>query len=190
MNGRQHLVSGISTVVLLGSACCLAQRENVVPVIREFSHQVSGVFVPNSPWMIGVCAGLYCAGLLLPDIDQPNSTLGRPFREMEHRTWTHTAYFCAFFMVWAVACRYLFQAAACLALGCFVHIFWDSFSKCGVAWFKPKSGYRHFGTKGAKLKKGWHLVLYKNDFQAWIVCAVVATAAACLLFFTLTSLSR
>lgn len=100
-------------------------------------------------------------GALLPDIDSPESILGRyvPFMGsiVGHRELTHTlwiliglftlSYFTSYTFVWMIAFGYLF------------HMIQDTPSIQGVDWFWPiGKGYRHYGQ--AKIKNG-HKGIYR-----------------------------
>lgn len=136
------------------------------------------IFVPAHPIFLPLCFAAFMAGVLMPDLDSQKSKarkwLDTNLDEVEHRTWLHTAYAVCFIAMLGLFPQFLFWTA----LGYFVHLLCDSFSKCGVAWFRPVKGYRHFGKKpGPKIKKGWHVVLYKNDTQAWVLCSVLCCGA-------------
>lgn len=141
---------------------------------------ISKLAMPPHILLAPVCIAAFMAGTMAPDLDSPLSKsrkwLNRTLDKMEHRTWLHTAYAVAAITLLS----FIPQLCIWAALGYFTHLFLDSFSKCGVAWFRPKSGYRHFGNSKAKIKKGWHLVLYKNRTQAWILCSILW----CLALFT------
>lgn len=81
----------------------------------------------------------FALGTILPDIDSPNSTIGKyvkPISELiPHRTITHT--------LWAVlllgGLTWWFESIYLLALtlGYTLHILEDSFSKQGIRWLYP-----------------------------------------------------
>lgn len=174
MNGKQHLVSGASTAALVYSGVRVLGCSSV-----DVIAQMSGVITErlfSYPWYgMALGAVLYGFGLLLPDIDHEHNSIGVHV-PIEQRTWFHTAYAVMVLLIPGVFVRVLL----CLAAGYFVHLFWDSFSKCGIAWFKPRSGYRRY-PGGAKIKRGFHLVLYTNDVTAWILCCGLAALSSALL---------
>ncbi len=176
MKWHQHLVSGVSSGLLLYTGYHALTGLDV-QVAQDVCGMTEQLFVPAHPVLLAACFAGYGVGLLVPDLDSETSKMGRKLREMEHRTWLHSIYAVLALLVFL----FVPQAMALLILGYFVHLFWDSFSKCGIAWFKPESGYRHYGNTGAKIRRGWHLVLYKNDTQAWILCFIL-TAVSVFVF--------
>ena len=177
MSGNQHLVSGSAILVLsyVGIRCVLTRCE-IEPVLNV-THFISAQFADIPVWTLPICLFLFMLGLLVPDTDSPVSTLGRYIHiPVEHRTWLHTAWFLGLFVLAGFAC--IFHAAFYwLSYGIFLHLFMDSFSKCGVCWFYPISQYRHFGSNGAKVKKNHKIVLYKNETQAWVLCTILVMCA-------------
>jgi len=98
-------------------------------------------------------------GSLLPDIDSKKSLLGRLLRPInfllnaffKHRTITHCLLFCLLWLEVALVTDSIFFWG--LALGVFMHVFMDSFSRRGVLWLYPlhkwKQGKkRHWIIKG------------------------------------------
>ena len=116
-------------------------------------------------------------GLLLPDIDMPNSTLGKHFYlPIEHRTWTHTVWFMALFGI----IGYFFHPIMWVAIGIFLHLFCDSFSRCGVCWLYPITKYRHYGN--AKIKNNHFLYFYQGDISSWVTTVVVVIICCYFIF--------
>lgn len=177
MNGKQHLVSG-GALLVLGMAALAGAGE--AGILTGPVSAASAALRPGDIPEGGLCGALYFCGCLLPDIDQPGSLLGRYVSiEAEHRTWTHSIY--PLIVLFALG---LWQRPLLwLALGAFAHLLTDSFSKCGVAWINPFEGYRKYPS-GAKIKLGWHPVLYTGETSAWVVCAVLVMLAlwACWAF--------
>lgn len=132
------------------------------------SHEFFGWSAGQIPQIAAGCL-FYSLGLLLPDCDQPGSTLGKYVHiPVEHRTWTHTLWF----MLPFIGLGFLFWPFWALAAGMAVHLFCDSLSKCGVCWLYPISKYKHFGGKGAKIKKGHFVSLYSSGKGETIVCSL------------------
>lgn len=196
MSGNQHIVAGYSLLALSYNGIRLIQTscpvERVVNVTNKFVEN----FIPNKLYILPVCFLLFTIGLLLPDIDSPNSKLGRYFYvPVEHRTWLHSFYFLLgilflqflplgiFYIINTVviipvsilSCFMFFAKTPWLLFGSFLHLVCDSPSKCGICWFRPVSGYRHYGK--AKIKKRHRIVLYTNDTQAWVLCTILQMLA-------------
>lgn len=179
MLGKSHIIANLCSVELLwaaGKAVCAYQGYG-----HEYIEIASGICsrylsVPDGvPVFIhmGTCLGLFLMGSLLPDCDSRTSILGRYFYlPFEHHTWMHTAYVCiamGFFCIWY---RSLFWVLA----GYTLHLFWDSFSACGVCWFyKLLSDYRRYPS-GAKVKKKHKCKLYKTGtVSEYVLIAVLVT---------------
>lgn len=100
---------------------------------------------------------LFILGSLLPDIDSPNSMLGRYVHvNIQHHTWTHAIWGFLLLCFFGVYYRPLMWCA----LGVFLHLFWDSFSVGGNCWFYPFSKYIDY-PGGAHVKKNHVLKIYR-----------------------------
>lgn len=153
MNGYQHLCVGASAAMLAVSAVT--------------AHDMMPQMAMSEGLLYTGCYGL---GLLLPDIDNPNSLAGQYFYlPVGHRTITHTLYAVMPFLILGLFLKPLLFLAA----GYFLHLLADSASRCGVAWLHPYTGY-HIYPSGAKFKKGFHLVLYGGKKSAWAFCCIFA----------------
>lgn len=181
MSGYQHLVSG----AVLGADLITASKHvqsgglSRLPFLSDLIVKISTFFMPGGVVMGMVCFFLFFLGCLFPDVDSPNSLLGKRVHISMggHRFWMHTIYpvmLCAVFASRSVI-------LAWFALGYFLHLFMDNFSKCGVCFFNPVSGYRVY-PGGAKVKKNHYVVLYWNEVSAWIVCMILAMASAVFLW--------
>ena len=154
-----------------------------------YADEVKG-FIQNSvyPYLCGygkmpasiyfsIAFGLFLLGSLLPDIDSPNSILGKwihlPFG---HRTWLHSFWFLLPFLILSA----VYPIAFYVALGIFIHLLLDSVSYMGVCWFKPVSGYRKYGD--AKIKKGHRFKLYRNGSRAETFLVVCIMMLAVFMF--------
>ena len=168
MTGKNHLTTNICTIVAASVGLSkLSANTNIVPLVDNFrdgylwsdlAATITDLFIPLGfvHWWPFLYLSLFLLGTLLPDSDSRESMLGRYFyMPVKHRTWTHTVYLLAPL----IALYYVHHAFAWFALGYFLHLFWDSLSACGVAWFRPMSGYRVYAG-GAKVKKGHWLKLY------------------------------
>lgn len=171
MVGKNHLISATSSLIIAGNIVAyfdsLSGKQTLVAdnslesIIAQCAHNVKEFMIP-SDWKIplvilaGIFLVCYYLGTLLPDIDNENSFLGRFIHiPVQHRTWTHTIWCVILFAVLGIFIRPFMW----LACGYFIHLFWDSFSACGVCWFYPFQKYISYGS-GAMVKKGHILKLY------------------------------
>lgn len=186
MMGKNHLIVNTCSVTLAGLGVRLLVTEPqteliekwVVPVARTVSDYVSSLSTP----MLMICLALFLLATLAPDIDNDKSTLGRwlslPF---EHRTWTHTAWFCMIFG----AVAWFWRPFSAFLLGYILHIFWDSLSYGGVCWFYPISRYKSFGTEG-KVKRRHLFKLYRvGQMSESVVVGVVCIATVYIVMLTI-----
>jgi len=108
------------------------------------THLVFGITTEMITSASGISVYLYVLGNLLPDIDAPQSFLGRisyPFSKhlyerFGHRKFVHSA------LLWLpllILGKVYFEPLYYLALGCFSHIFLDLFNKQGVQLLAPIS---------------------------------------------------
>lgn len=174
MKGDQHLITGAAVATFN-----VAMYEQIVtnwtnqPAV-DLVINVKKFIIPQNIIVATIAVLLFVLGLLAPDCDSPKSTLGRfIYIPIEHRTWLHTAYIVIAFAILGIFLRPFFL----FAIGYFVHLLFDSPSKCGICWFNP-SGYKHY-PNGGKMKKGHVVVLYFNDITAYILCAVVWIFVIC-----------
>lgn len=161
MRGKYHLLSGVPFGAY--AALELANVGSLVPDMGIVSK--------------GICGACYCLGLILPDIDNEDSVIGRYVHlPVGHRGITHSAYVLLPFL----PAGFLHSAFWMLGLGMLLHIFVDSFSRCGISWFKPFSGYRRLPS-GGKIKKGFHLTLYGDGLSETIVAVSIAAVFSWLI---------
>ena len=125
-------------------------------------------------------------GAILPDIDEPNSIAGKKTKTFSnflkansgHRGITHSllalAIVAALLYVAHRAVGVSFAWAAFLALGYFLHLLEDSFSKAGIAWLQPFSRHR--------FQSGFHLLSYKTGGKFEVILAFLATIAIIIQF--------
>lgn len=183
MNGKHHLISGAATIVSMGAVAALLYRAsgNVIAEALSMSAQfvVSEMMGGHIAFSIGLAVGiaLYFVGCLLPDIDSDDSMISRfGSIPVKHRTWTHSIWLVVFIGLVGV----FFWPFKWLALGCFVHIFWDSASRMGVCWFYPYPGYIEYES-GARVKRNHWLWLYRSNSLAESVVCAVSVLVACAL---------
>lgn len=112
-------------------------------------------------------------GALLPDIDEPESYIGRRTRGLSdllhivfgHRGITHSLLFVALlglFIVPITSKIGFVSLGIWLTVGAFLHIFEDSFSKSGVEWLLPVT------------EKTYHLPLYSTGSLVEFLIGVIA----------------
>ena len=171
MNGKQHLTAGV-TLAALDVMAYKNMLDWSEPSLHEKIVEFGDYMVPNIPY--GVAGGvLFLLGLVLPDCDHDKSLIGRIFYvPLEHRTWTHTLWFVLLFGIIGL----FFRPFLWLSFGYFLHLFCDSFSRCGVCWLYPITRYKHYA--GAKIKRGHFLYFYgggATDPLAWVLCGVLIT---------------
>ena len=117
MNGKAHLSIG----VLTGMSCIyLKDKMNIDLDTLECILVMTGCSI----------------GSLLPDIDLPNSMLGRfvPFVSYfaEHRTWTHSLFFVLVLGLIAFICKAPYSLIFGLCLGIGTHLILDSLTPMGL----------------------------------------------------------
>lgn len=156
MTGRSHLIVG---------ACAFALAYASMPAVSG-----SGSLV-----MMGA-ATLF--GSLLPDIDSPDSMLGRYVHiPVEHRTVTHAIWiplilFGLSILWWGSFWGFV---AFGLSLGWFSHIAVDGVSTAGVAYLWPMTDYIRYSS-GAFCAKGhthWKLYHTGEPSETMVVAAIV-----------------
>ena len=98
---------------------------------------------------------LFTLGSVFPDIDSEKSTIGQYItpisRSIPHRTITHTLWVVLILVGFSIYFQSIYLFA--FALGYTIHIVQDSFSRQGIAWLYPITGYTTYGS-GATMKKG------------------------------------
>lgn len=172
MNGTNHVCANVCTVTLVTS--CITYSEKFTPtLINAYDSVFNYIFDGDlSPVNVGAIILLFILGSLLPDIDSPESLVGRfIYLPFEHRTWTHTIW--VVLILGLASIKYRLLAIVCLAY--FLHLCFDSLSKCGVCWIYPISKYRKYGSH-AKVKEGHKLHLYgSRNHGEYIIVGVLAT---------------
>lgn len=142
MLGKSHVI--VSEAVLLSLA-----------TNPKYEFALNTSTTSNVLWFMGGVA----LGTLLPDIDQPDSILGRfnPLaKTLKHRTITHTLW-AAILVTWL--CWHFGNHQPLwygLALGYWAHLLEDFFSRESVPWLYPlvKKKFHHWGyTTGGWFEK-------------------------------------
>lgn len=182
MSGHQHLTGAAiaGTDLFLLSRNVKAER---LSRLTFFFEKIAAYFTPKHTLGWVLCVFCFLIGNLFPDVDSPNSLLGRHIRISGggHRRWMHTVYpilpcLIAGFMGGSVYICWF-------AVGAFLHLFLDAPSKCGVCFFNPVTGYREY-PGGAKIKKGHWFVLYANEAMAWLLLALWAGITCLFLYLS------
>lgn len=172
MMGRSHIITGICALEHAYVANVFIDRADNVYLAEAKQAVLSYLGLPDmSPFIIPACMGAYLLGNLLPDIDNPNSLIGRVVHvPVEHRTWLHAIYL----YLLIAALGFVHPAFSWLFFGVFVHLFWDSFSAMGNCWFyKLFSDYKEY-PNGAKIKKGHKLKLYHaGEWSEYLLLFVI-----------------
>ena len=162
MLGKNHIVTNVCTGLCLSTGFIWTQTydgkfEAQIQTIRGhiLDYLKPQLIIPI--WVfIPICLLLFLLGTCLPDVDKPNSILGRfLYIPVRHRTWTHAVWIPTAILVVSFTCHILFW----IWFGYILHLFWDSLSYCGVCYFYPISNYRYYGK--AQVKKKHILKLYR-----------------------------
>lgn len=142
MRGNNHIVTGVAAAAVLVDTHLLLQSRPENTLSYRMSSGIFDIITDTAIplWLyFGIGIFLYLLGVLLPDLDSPYSLIGKKlYLPIAHRTWLHSIWFVIPFAVGSIWVRVLFF----LALGMFVHLFFDSFSRSGIKWFYPFS-WRH-----------------------------------------------
>lgn len=190
MMGRNHLVVGACALGHAYAAEILIDRADIAPLttVKEVTQSYLGISGMNQEnVLVYMTANLlvvyliaFFIGTLLPDIDSPNSLLGRYIHiPVEHRTWLHAIYL---YLIPAVLGWFVHPVFSWLFFGVFVHLFWDSLSASGNCWlYKLASEYKEYGG-GAKIKKHHVLKLYHTGGWSEYILVVLITGATVGLF--------
>lgn len=180
MSGYQHLTGAViaGTDLFLLSKNVKAER---LPRLTPFFEKIAAYLTPEHPFEWIFCIVCFLIGNLFPDMDSPNSLLGRHVHISGggHRRWMHTVYPivpCLF-----MGCIGKSVFICWFAAGALLHLFLDAPSRCGVCFFNPVTGYREYAG-GAKIKKGHWFVLYANETMAWLLLVSWA-GATCFAFY-------
>lgn len=183
MMGQNHIVTGVCALEHVWAASILLERTGNRFLIQGLEivtdkmglGQIGTIgrfsVTDKVPFHMIILLLVYFLGLLLPDIDNPNSMLGRFIHvPVRHRTWIHSIY--PYLIIGILGAFY--PVFFWLTFGVFVHLFWDSFSKMGNCWFyKLLSDYREY-PDGARIKKGNHLVLYKaGEWSEYLLTFII-----------------
>ena len=174
MMGRSHIISHTAFAgILLNTGLVL---QNYTGRLSEWVQPIGAVSLAwfasaatDIPYGLGygLAVGLFLIGSLLPDIDSPNSLLGRYVHlPIGHRTWTHSVWF----FLPLVVLAYFIPVLSYLGLGYGLHLLMDSVSRCGVAFFYPFSNYLTY-PGGAMVKKNHRMKLYRT--KHWTEATVV-----------------
>lgn len=202
MMGNDHIAANVACAYTVSNLILCAKADGLALVAGV--GDPAGLVAIATTDAVGVhlvAAGLaafaFVVGSLLPDIDSPTSILGRllPSLPLEHRGITHTIWAAgvlglAWFATWAASGTWAIVAQAFLGglfLGYVGHLVWDSFSRAGVAWLYPVTGYVTFSS-GARVKRRHCVWLYRTGqlsemvVVSVLVAACFVTAAAAWLF--------
>ena len=169
MMGKSHLtVNGC----VLAQAAAILRLDACAPAREYIQAALGATDIPSALGAAAICIPLFLLGGILPDIDSPNSILGRKAHlPVTHHGITHT--------LWAalalLALCFMKTPLIFLGLGYLFHLLADSLGAQGVAWFYPLTGYREYGG-GAKVKKGHRIKLYRTGQMSETVCVMAVIA--------------
>lgn len=178
MLGRNHIIANVATLAILAETH--ERFGHILPtflsnsvVVDYFKYKGNSMF--DLVLYCSFAGILYVLGSLLPDIDSPNSLLGRYIHiPTAHRGITHTVWFLL------IVSLTLFEPIFFwFVLGTFFHLFWDSCSRAGVCWFYPISGYREYAN-GARVKRNKKYWLYRTGKPSEYVVVTILVMAAVL----------
>lgn len=182
MMGKHHMVTNTANVT---GIACLGHYITHAPQMPEGMvgavTQVGNYFtkptgsIPRALYLLAGF-GLLLLGSLLPDIDHPNSLLGRKAHWMgSHRGITHSVWpvliFCL--LTWK------YRLLAWLTLGYVLHLLWDSVSAAGICWFYPFQKYREY-SGGARVAEGHRVKLYHAGDMAELAIVIISVTLALL----------
>lgn len=188
MLGKNHAISATSVAVIGKLTYDYGvQNQWVPPTVQEFCNQVyqravqplESLGITNQILLWTLLFVLYIFGTLLPDVDSPNSLLGRwIYIPVEHRGATHT--------IWALGILALatigLPIVIPIVVGYFVHLWLDDLSRSGICWWYPISGYREYNG-GARVKKGFHLWIYRTGQPSEYVFVTLLVVTALLMLY-------
>ena len=178
MTGKSHLITAASTAVIADTGFKLIsdfiKKQDLFTACRNYvTCGIAEDISFEGVVMLFICAFLFFIGSVLPDIDSEKSAFGKYARlPVKHRTFTHSVFFITPFLILGI---FLWRPLLWLSFGMISHLFCDSFSKAGVCWFWPLSGYKNYDS-GAFVKKGYHLKLYGTGEWSeylWVAVSVV-----------------
>lgn len=183
MMGRNHIIVGACALEHMYLATVLIDRAGYAPlkaVQLEVENYTGTINLPMDSVLatVGMCMLFlfaYFIGCLLPDIDDPDSLLGRMIHvPVEHRTWLHAIYL----YIGIGALGFICPVFSWVFIGAITHLFWDSPSACGNCWFyKLFSDYRTYPS-GAKFKKGHYLTLYRaGEWSEYLLVFIIVAAS-------------
>lgn len=185
MMGKNHIITNFSNVISLYTGLKLveqvygSQMPFIVSVVR-FNEDLLLRGCEVSLWVnlsLGAC--FLFVGSILPDIDSPNSLLGRYLylNFFKHRGWLHTIWFILPFFL----CGLRFLPLLWLSLGMFLHLFWDNLSYGGICFFRPN--YITYSS-GAMVKRGHFLKLYRvGDISETIIVSLIVILTIVIVYF-------
>lgn len=185
MMGKNHIITNFSSVIGFHTSLKLLEQSygSQIPLIGSvvrFNEDLlfRGCEVPL--WVnLSLVACFLLIGSILPDIDSPNSLLGKYLHLsfFKHRGWLHTIWFILPFFV----CGFYFSPLLWLSLGMFLHLFWDNLSYGGICFFRPN--YITYSS-GAMVKRGHWLKLYRvGDISETIIVSLIVIFTIVIVYF-------
>lgn len=128
--------------------------------------------------------GVATIASLLPDIDEPNSIIGKKLPSLSriiglggHRNFTHTIWIpIVLLLLWLFAPSFIQPVVMGVFLGYTLHLIEDSLSLRGILWLYPITKWEINKTTGRPYKKGHHLypVYYRTGSKKETIIRNVA----------------
>ena len=138
MTGKSHIAMNTATAIIVVDTIFLIDKVATNETLISVKNGLTDFFMDsgNIPiyLFMPISFLLYFLGAILPDIDHEYSMIGRHIHlPIEHRTWTHAIWLPIIFAIIGIWYRFMTY----LAIGYFLHLFWDMFSASGIMWFYP-----------------------------------------------------
>lgn len=177
-------MAGTMTVLAAADTYMVAKAGELPETISE-TITVAGRYLSDGAalpaWVFVPCSVLlFLLGCILPDADHEFSPVGKVFHvPVAHRTWLHSIWFLLLFAIPGVVFGTWLKCLVWLAIGCFMHMFYDMFSASGIHWLYPYKKKRHF------------LKLYHTgDPSEYVFVTLVTLAAVAYTVFCVWTLFR
>ena len=162
MRAQDHIITSVALSADLGITLFWFQKGEVPKQLVDVAKNVTAFLTTPTggfslPLFVVISVFLFFLGTILPDIDHPNSMVGKHvYLPVKHRTWTHAIYLPVIFFVTGVFYKPMFY----LGWGMLCHCIFDAFSSTGICWLYP-------------LKRKHHLTLYHTGEMSEYVVAIL-----------------
>lgn len=162
MRAQNHVITSIALTTDVSFTLFWFQKGDTSEQLVKSSKYVTQFLTSpsgglNMAWFVVLSVCLFFLGTILPDIDHPNSVIGKHvYLPVKHRTWTHAIYFPLAFFITGIFYKCVFY----LGWGMLCHCIFDAFSSSGIDWLYP-------------LKRKHHLTLYHTGEASEYVVAIL-----------------